>query len=394
MPKVSRRSSGDGSCFYEAARDRWVGQVSLGRDPQTGRRIRRKVTAPTRDELRDKLAELLEEKRKTGTVARRDVTVRQVVDEWLANPPPEVRSQITRECHRHAAGRLPDSLLRTPLVRLTPGQVEAALAGLVRQGYATQTISMSRSVLVRAIRRAQRDGLVARNVAELVPCPHGTVRESRSMTVAQAGALLSASAGMSPWLRAYVYTGIMCGLRPGELLGLRWEDVDAAAGVIRVRKSIKLVTPPGGTKRPSVEDLKTERSRRTMVMPAAVAAMLAALRRDQAAARLRSGGRLADHGLVFPGGDGRPCWPEVARSRFQALCRQAGLGDDWHPHEQRHTFVSVLSDAGVDIDRIADAAGHINSNVTKTVYRHVLADKLSTAAAVMDATFRASGGAS
>jgi integrase len=214
------------------------------------------------------------------------------------------------------------------------------------------------------------------------------------MTVAQVEALLSASADISPWLRAYVYTAIMCGLRPGELLGLRWEDIDTAEGVIRVRKSVKLAEQPDGRKRPTVEDLKTERSKRTLVMPAAVAAMLAALRRDQAATRLRAGAAYADHGLVFPAGDGSPCWPEVARVRFRSLCKRAGLGEDWHPHEQRHTFVSVLSDAGVDIDQIADAAGHINSNVTKTVYRHVLADKLATAAAVMDATFRASGGAS
>lgn len=368
--------------------------MDIGRDPQTGRRRRRKVSAATKTECRAKLDELREEKRKTGTVARRDAIVRQAVDGWLASPPPEVRSQITRDCHRHAALRLPDSLMRTPLVRLTPGQVEAALADLVRQGYATQSIKMSRSVLVRAIRRAQRDGLVIRNVAELVPCPHGTVRKSRSMTVAQVEALLSASARISPWLRAYVYAGIMTGLRPGELLGLRWEDIDTAEGVIRVRMSVKLVTRPGATKRPSVEDLKTDRSKRTLVMPAPVAAMLSALRRDQAAIRLRSGGAYADQGLVFPAGDGRPCWPEVARSRFQVLCRRAGLGDDWHPHEMRHSFVSILSDAGVDIDQIADAAGHINSNVTKVVYRHVLADKLATAAAVMDATFRASGGAS
>jgi integrase len=391
---MARRPRGEGSVFYDAARGRWVGLVDLGRDPETRRRVRRKVTALTRDELRDKLDELREEKRKTGTVARRDATVRQVVDAWLASPPPSVQSGITRACHRHAALRLPESLLRTPLARLTPSQVDAALAALVRQGYATRSIAMSRSVLVRAIRRAQRDGLVARNAAELAECPRGTMRESRSMTVAQVEALLSASSSISPWLRAYVYTGIMCGLRPGELLGLRWEDIDAAAGVIRVRKSVKLVVRPDGRKRPALEDLKTERSKRTLVMPAAVAAMLAALRRDQAALRLRAGSAYSDHGLVFPAGDGSPCWPEVARARFQQLCKRAGLGDDWHPHEQRHTFVSVLSDAGVDIDRIADAAGHINSNVTKTVYRHVLADKLATAAQVMDATFRASGGAS
>jgi integrase len=129
-------------------------------------------------------------------------------------------------------------------------------------------------------------------------------------------------------------------------------------------------------------------------MPAAVALMLAALRPDQAAQRLRAGSLYEDHGLVFAQGNGRPCWPVTVRSQFRALCKRAGLGEGWHPHEQRHTFVSVLSHAGVDIDEIADAAGHINSNVTKTVYRHQLADKLSAAATVMDATFRASGGAS
>src|SRR5262249_55758049 len=201
---MARRSRGDGSVFYDAARGRWTGLVDLGRDPETRRRVRRKVTAATREECRDKLDELREEKRKTGTVARRDVTVRQVVDGWLASPPPSARTPITRECHRNAARRIPGSVQQTPLVRLTPGQVEAALAGLVRQGYATQTIRMTRSVLVRAIRRAQRDGLVVRNAAELVPCPHGTLRESRSMTVAQVEALLSASEGISPWLRAYI----------------------------------------------------------------------------------------------------------------------------------------------------------------------------------------------
>jgi len=58
------------------------------------------------------------------------------------------------------------------------------------------------------------------------------------------------------------------------------------------------------------------------------------------------------------------------------------------------TYVSILSDAGVDIDQIADAAGHINASVTRTVYRHVIADRLATAARVMDERFRASGGAS
>lgn len=389
---MARRQRGDGSVFYDESRGCWVGLADLGRDPETRRRVRRKVSAATREECRDKLAELQEEKRKTGTVARRDVTVGQVLGDWLAHPGPRARTDVTRRCHRDAAARWPEWLKATRLTRLTPGQVERALAGMVDGGYSTSTIKATRSVLVRSIVRAQRDGLVMRNVAQLVPCPQGTRRESRSMSIEQVEALLSAD--LTPWWRAYLYTGIMCGLRPGELLGLRWIDVDAAEGVIRVRKSVKVTEHPDGHGRPSVEDLKTERSRRTLAMPAAVASMLAALRRDQAALRLRAGSVYQDHGLVFAQGNGRPCWPVTVRLQFRAICTEAGLGEGWHPHEQRHTFVSVLSHAGVDIDQIADAAGHINSNVTRTVYRHQLADKVASAATVMDATFRASGGAS
>lgn len=82
------------------------------------------------------------------------------------------------------------------------------------------------------------------------------------------------------------------------------------------------------------------------------------------------------------------------RARFEAICKAAGIGDDWHPHERRHSFVSILSDAGVDIDWIADAAGHINAGVTRAVYRRVIAHRVADAATVMDTTFRTSRGAS
>ena len=390
---MGRRSRGDGSVFYDAARDCWVGSVDIGRDPQTGRRRRRKVSAPTKTECKAKVDELRAEKKRTGTVARRDTTVGQIMDDWLANLPPEIRSPVSVRCHQDAATRIKAELDRVMVAVLAPGQVERLLYGMVKDGYATSTISQTLSVLRRAIRRAQRDGLVGRNVAELVDCPQGKRRESRSMTLPEVEKLLSAD--LAPWWRAYVYTGIMTGLRPGELLGLRWEDVDTAERVIRVRQSVKIVPPADGVPgRVVLEGLKTDRSRRTLEMPAAVASMLSALRREQAAGKLRLGTAYDDHGLIFARPDGSPCWPNVIRVRFRAICKAAGLGDGWHPHEQRHSFVSILSDAGVDIDRIADAAGHINASVTRNVYRHVIADRVSTAARVMDETFRASGGAS
>jgi len=335
---MGRRSRGDGSLFHDADREVWVGQIDAGRDPVTGKRRRPKVSAPTKTECKEKLDELRDELRRTGTVARRDTTVAQVMDDWTANLPPEIQSPSSVRCHQDAATRIKAGIGSAKIVRLSPSQVERLLHDMVRDGYATSTISQTLSVLRRAIRRAQRDGKVGRNVAELVDCPRGKRRQSRSMTIAQVERLLATD--LTAWWRAYIFTAVMCGLRPGELLGLRWEDADTAARVIRVRKSIGIVPAAGGARsRIVLTDLKTERSRRTLEMPKAVASMLSALRREQAAEKLRLGAAYSDHGVIFARPDGRLCWPGPVRNRFRAICEAAGIGEGWHPHEQRHTFV-------------------------------------------------------
>ncbi|HUK72950.1 MAG TPA: site-specific integrase, partial [Streptosporangiaceae bacterium] len=199
---------------------------------------------------------------------------------------------------------------------------------------------------------------------------------------------------LTAWWRAYTLAGVMLGLRPGELLGLRWEDIDFAEAVIRVRRSPKASKDPSTGKLVlKLEDLKTEQSRRTLAMPAAVAEALRSLRTSQAGDKLRLGRYYTDLGVVFCGHAGQLRWRQNVNDSFKKLCGAAGLGSDWHPHELRHSFVSVLSDHGVDIEDIADAAGHVNSNVTRTVYRHQIADKVTKASAVMDQIFGAGSGA-
>jgi integrase len=245
-----------------------------------------------------------------------------------------------------------------------------------------------RSTLRLAIRRAERDGKATRNVGALAELPAAPRRQSRSMNLDQIRALLGLE--LTTWWRAYLTCALMCGLRPGELLGLRWEDVDFKAGVVRVRKCLKALPDPATGKRQLVlENLKTERSKRTIRMPAQVVTTLLALRKEQTAVRLKLGAAYDVRGLsiVFGDGAGAPKWPQDVRRQFKTLCGRAGVGNDWTPREQRHTFVSVLSDSGVDIEQIADAVGHVNSTVTKAVYRHQIADEITTAATVMDSIF-------
>jgi integrase len=379
---LGRRARGDGSVYYDAARGCWVGAIDLGRDPQ-GRRVRRKVSAATKTGAKAQLDALKDEQRRTGTVGRRDVTVETVVRSLLASRPASWRSPVTERVNERHAQRIIGAIGKRQLAKLSVGECEAFLGSLAGEGLSRKTITDTRRILAWAIRRAQRDALVARNVAELAEMPASSARRSRSMTLGQVRQLLRSD--LSPFWRAYVTVGVMCGLRPGELLGLCWRDVDFTGGVLRVRQSM--------SETGELSPLKTPQSHRTLVMPAAVVAALRGLKADQAAVKLRMGARYADLDLVFAGPAGQPVRRRQAGEGLRRVTARAGIGGNWVPRELRHTFVSVLSNAGVDIEVIADAAGHRSSVITKTVYRHQIADKVSAAAEAMDRVF-GSGSAS
>ena len=388
MNKRSRK--GGGTVFWDEDRRCFTGQFSYY--DEAGNRKRPKVYAATETACWEKLDDLRAEFKKIGSVAPRDLTVADVISDLLAHPPAGWKSPLTLVNKKNYAARITDVLGKVKLARLTVAQVERFLEDTAAEDLSADMLRRLRSMLRLAIRRAERDGRISRNVADLAEVPAGTRRRSRSMTLAEIEALLGLK--LNTWWRAYIVTALMTGLRPGELLGLRWEDVDFAAGVIRVRKCLKaLPDPVTGERHLILENLKTERSRRTIQMPRQVVAVLLALRKEQAALKLKLGTAYDVRGLVIVFGDraGAPRWPQDVRRYFKVLCGRAGIGENWTPREQRHTFVSVLSDSGVDIEQIADAVGHINSTVTKNTYRHQIADRVTAAATVMDAVFGETG---
>jgi Phage integrase family len=200
-------------------------------------------------------------------------------------------------------------------------------------------------------------------------------RKSRSMTIAQTDQLLAS--GLSPWWRAWLTVAVRLGLRPGELGALSWADI--AGGVLRVRHSLQ-ETEDGLV----IGALKTESSRRAMEMPAEVVTALAAWKREQAEQRMRLGPHWHDLGLVFTTDDGQPVNRQAVHRGFRAATKAAGIGV-WQPRECRHTFVSTMSEEGADIEEISDAVGHVNSHITKVVYRHQIAEVVSGVARRMDA---------
>jgi integrase len=230
-----------------------------------------------------------------------------------------------------------------------------------------------------ALDHAVRRDLLARNVARLTTAPAGPMRESRALTQDQATALLAAARG-ERFEAAYV-TMLLLGLRPGETLGLAWEHVSFERGELRVVQAVKRVR-----NRPVLGPLKTAGSRRTLAAPEPVMDALRAHRRRQLVERLRAGSVWTDSGLVFTNTIGGMVDATKFNAAFSALTRRAGFGH-WHPHELRHSFVSLASYAGAREEDVADVVGHVTTRMTHRVYRHQVTPTITAGKTAMERLF-------
>jgi integrase len=379
--EIGHRGHGEGSVYRDAANGIWVGAISLGWRPD-GSRIRRKVTGRTKTEVREKLKSLQAEA-DAGLKTSASYTLAKAADDWAAEALDGLADKTVRS---HVDLLRPVTMLigHVPLRDLTAQDVRRTLNKLA-QTRSTWTMASTHNVLVRAIRHAEANDRVGRNVASLVKPPQGkTGRPSRVMTAAEAAALLAVAKDHSR-LGAYVILSLTTGIRTEEARALRWDHVDLDGN-----PDARTPVPPNIAVWRSVRmhgDTKTEKSRRTLALPQNAVAALREQRKWQAEARLAAGPLWHDSGLVFTTNVGTPLDASHVRRDFKALCKKASIEGVWAPRELRHTFVSVMSESGVAVEEIARLAGHASSRTTETIYRHELRPVITTGADVMDRLF-------
>jgi integrase len=186
-------------------------------------------------------------------------------------------------------------------------------------------------------------------------------------------------------MHAYITLSLLCGLRTDEARALRWAHVDLD-GDPEARPPV----PPHVAVWRSVRargETKTERSRRTLALPAAAVQALRAWSGSQAGERNAAGEAWQDTGLVFTTHNGATLDAGNVRKMFRRVCTEAGTGDGWTPRELRTSFVSLMSHQGVAIEEIARLAGHASTRTTEIVYRRELRPVIATGAEIMDQLF-------
>ena len=384
MAEVKRRGYGEDGIYFDHRGDcrdsthhktcsgRWRGVVSLGFDAD-GNRIRKKVSGQTRTEVKDKLKGLHSEL-DAGVRTVRGYTVESAVTDWLAEGLPG-RAAKTVEVYRDALRPLIAVIGRLPLRDLSVQDVRTALAKMAVT-HSTPTLQKAHNCLTRALRHAEGQDLVRRNVSALVDTPHGRQgRPSQALTLEQAAALLEAAEDSR--LHAFIVLCLLTGVRSEEARALTWEHVDLDAGTISVWRSVR-----------AHSDTKTVRSRRTLKLPQTAVEALQRQMRRQAEERSRAEELWQEHGLVFTTTVGTPYESHNLRRDFRRVTAAAGLGARWVPKELRTSFVSMMSYHGVPVEEIARLAGHASSRTTEVVYRRELRPVITTGAEVMDQIFQ------
>jgi integrase len=303
------------------------------------------------------------------------------LDRWLDEVVPlRVSSPNTIDNYRWAVDQHIKPGLGTRRLRdLTPDDVDSFLRAKREAGLGHSSVMRIRAVLVQALRHGERYGYVGRNVATLVDLPRAPQSQGRSLAIEEARNLLEAA--RSDRLEAAIWCGLLLGLRPGELLGLSWGDIDLANGRLTIRRSLKRER---GVLR--LGDPKTPKSIRTLEIPALIVDALRKHRARQATERLSAGPLWVDNDLVFSSELGTLTDPSNLRRSFARITKSAGLGH-WHPHELRHSAASILSDAGVPLERVADVLGHRDVRTTSSVYRHQVTNSISAAVTPMQELF-------
>ncbi|MGE0729444.1 MAG: tyrosine-type recombinase/integrase [Acidimicrobiia bacterium] len=344
--------------------------------------MRRTVSGRTQALVIEKLRALQANLGAGTTPTANKLTVDQFLEHWLNDVlPGSVSSVNTIDNYTWAIrNHISPALGHRPLLKLAPPEVGEFLRHKLDSGLARNSVMRIRSVLSAALDQAVLEGLVTRNVAALIRMPRRGARpEGRALTADQALALLAAARGRR--LEAAYITMLMVGLRPGEILGLQWPDLDPDNRTLRIDRSLKRERG-----QLILGDTKTRRSRRVVGLPTPVLGALTAHRRRQAKERLALGPAWAEGDLIFPTNVGTPLDPANFRREFSAICHAAGLGH-WHPHELRHSAVSLLSAAGVPLEAVADVMGHHTTRTTEAVYRHRVLPAATGAVQAMDDLF-------
>ncbi len=378
---MTRRGRGEGT-IGQLTDGRWVARTSSHGKRQAH-------YGKTRQEASSKLTTALKRQQDGLPQISHRLTVGAYLTTWIEGVPSSVRPTTYRGYENVVRKHLIPRIGKIFLARLAPSDLSAMYAGMFTDGLAPRTAGHAHRILGRALREAEAAGTIVRNVCRLVRPPRAPHAEMQTLTAEQARSLIRTSLGDR--FHALYALALDSGARQGELLALRWSDLDLTAGSIRITRALVRGVRLGTRSQLGVpqsqwvfSEPKTSSSRRTVPIGKTTLEALRSHRKLQMEDRLRAGTAWHDGNLIFASTIGTPLNASNLRIVYRAQLKAAGL-PMIRFHDLRHTAATLLLEAGVHPRAVADRLGHATPSLVMNTYGHVTERMQHQATAAMDA---------
>jgi integrase len=371
-----KRGNGEGSRPRKRPDGRWEARYTI----HTSKGPKRKTLyGRTRQEVADKLARALSDRTQGLTFEAGSLKLGEYLDGWLSDVRETVRQRSWERYEQIVRVHIKPALGRVKIKALSPTHVRGLYREKLDAGLSRRTVQYIHTTLHKALKDAVSDGLIPRNVAEGIRPPRPKKKEITPLDREQARAFLAAA--HEDRFEALYVLAIHCGLREGELLGLKWDDVDLETGMLRVRRTLS-ETRTGYIFEPP----KNGKGRSIKLTQAASEALRSHLER-QLEEIDSSGDDYQDQGLIFPSRKGTPMNARNLTARsFKPLLKRAGL-PDIRLHDLRHTCATLMLCEGVHIKLVQELLGHATIAITLDTYSHLLPGMGDEAAGAMERIF-------
>lgn len=369
----------------------WRLKFDLGTDPVTGKRLTQYATVRgTKKQAEAELNKRLNQVEEGSFVERSATTISEYALHWLQAIAPSKASAKTLERYGEIINlHIVPQLGTVALQKLDGSKIDEFYTHLRtagrrdgKGGLAPQTVQHIHRLLSQVLASAVKARKLRTSPMEAVQTtPKVRKEEIQILDDAELSTLLKHLKGHSIYMP--VLTAASTGMRRGEVLALRWKDIDFDRATLQVAQVVEQTKAAITLKEP-----KTDRSRRTIALPARLVTELRRHRKEQAEMRLKLGLGKSENDLAFPTFDGRMRSPRPFPKEFARVADAAGVGHVTF-HGLRHTHITHLLRSGVPVHVVSARAGHANPAVTLNIYAHLMPGQQEGAAAVVDIALNA-----
>lgn len=369
MPKrkTKKRASGEG-LVRKRPDGRWEARITVGIDPVTGKPKFKHFYGKTQAEAIEKRDAYLTAVR-TGTyVEPQKILFGEWVNRWLELfVKPKVRQSTYAKYQINTRTHIVPALGHIELQKLTTEHIQE-FYNEKAQTHSSSVIAILHQIINGSLKQAVKQRVVLNNPAEYTERPQVRYREVEPLTEEEVSKFLQAARGDR--LYAAFLLDLFTGLRRGELLALRWSDVDFKAGTITVRESLSRVEIEPGKTELVFSEPKTESGKRTIPLLPEVVQELKRHKARQNEERLFFGREYEDNDLVFCTPTGKPIDPRNFLRKLKGILKKAGLREEIRVHTLRHTFGNVIAQAGENPRNLQALMGHADIRTTLGTYCH------------------------